>query len=157
MIDFVLYNTLVAAVVSILMAAENPAALTWIFSHQVADPDDYAAEFDSVHTLQLDSRVQYLAYHAVEHADTGNVYIRGIVRFIRQTTLRQLKSLLATASYKPLRGVFSSAVVADKLRSTNRISQLSEFGSIDLSSKRSRECNNTCICCKSNKLPKPSS
>lgn len=129
------------------MATDNPAALTWLFSFQVADPSDATAELAVIRPLADLLWVQYLAYHVVEHTSLKTVYIRGIIRCYRPRSLLQLKAVIATASYKPLRGHFAASVVADKLRSTSRIGDLFEFGSITPGAKRSLDCSGLCSCC----------
>lgn len=128
----------------------NPTAITWIFSHPVVDHNHPEEEFAAL--KEFADAVQYLVFHIVEHSKTGHIYIRGIARCFTQRSLLQLQPLLMKATLKPLRGMFTPLVVKDKLRSTNRIGDLIEFGSLAPRFKRSIECTGTCShCCNPNK------
>lgn len=135
------------------MAADNPNALTWIFSYQVADPADASPEVAILKPVADVSWIQYFAFHVTENLSTDSVYIRGIIRCYRPRSTLQLKSILPYGSFKPLRGMFTPAVVADKLRPTNRIGDLYEYGLISTAgAKRSFECSGLCrSCCLVNK------
>lgn len=136
------------------MATDNPNALTWVFSYQVSDPEDPAPELAILKQFAGLSLVQYAAYQVVQHSERHTVYIRSVVRFYRPRSLLQLKSYLPGLSAKPLRGVFTATVVADKLRPTNRIGPLYEYGFINPSTtvKRPLDCDSSCpSCCLSNK------
>lgn len=137
------------------MAAENPTALTWIFSYQFADPADTAPEQALVKTLGDLPFVQYLAFHVTEHSLKKSVFIRGIIRCHRPRSLLQLRDCLPLASFKPLRGMFSESVVRVKLHPRNRLSNLVEIGTLNPSiKKRPLQCNGLCpCCCTSNKRP----
>lgn len=129
------------------MAADNTSALTWIFSLQLDDPADPSHELSTLEPLADVSWIQYLAYHVVENLSVGSVYIRGIIRCYRSRSYLQMKTLLSSPTYKPLRGRFTTLVVADKLRSTNRIGDLYEYGSIHIvGTKRSNDCLDSCSC-----------
>lgn len=132
-----------------VMASENPAALTWTFSYQFADESDTSPELALVRTLVDYPYMQYVAYHVVRHATKLSLYIRGILRCVRVRSYIQLRSFLPYASFKPLRGVFNAPVVQSKLRPTNRVGALFEFGVIALNApiKRPLECSGMCPCC----------
>lgn len=136
-----------AFVLAVAMASENPNALTWVFSYQVVDPADPSPELTVLKSLNI-GLTQYLAYHVVEHSERHTVYIRAVIRFYKPRSLLQLKSLISGVTAKPLRGVFTQAVVSDKLRPINRVGPLYEFGSISpVSVKRSLDCSGLCSCC----------
>lgn len=134
------------------MASDNPNALTWIFSYQLVDSDDPTPELALLKPLADVPWIQYVAFHVVENVSLESVYIRGIVRCYRPRTHLQMKSLLPHGCFKPLRGMFTPTVVADKLRSITRLGELFEFGTITpVGTKRSLECSGSCSLCCSNK------
>lgn len=127
------------------MTDANPNALTWVFSYKVADHTDPAPEFDLIKTLADMPFHQYLAFHLTQHTKQKDYYIRGLVRCLKSRSLLQLRDYLPLATFKPVRGMFSSVVVADKLHPRGRVGLLQEYGSINL--KRSRACTGSCPCC----------
>lgn len=129
-------------------------ALTWIFSYQIADPENPALELSAVKELYSFDRVQYLAYQITRHSQTGSIYIRGIVRLLAPLSSANLQAYCPLGHFKPLRCIFKPSVVAHKLRLTDRVGELFEFGSVAL--KRflppSGACTGLCkSCCTSNK------
>lgn len=137
------------------MAADNPRALTWIFSLQITDTDDYTSEIEYLTAASADPTVQYLAFHVVQFSSIEAPYIRGILRCYSPRCHTQLQNTLFGATIKPLRGQLTPGLVADKLRPTRRISEFYEFGAISLTGrKRALSCTGTCkTCCFNNKKP----
>lgn len=142
---------------SFLMAAPNPKAMTWIFSYQLANPSDPTAELATIESVSLSTWVQYLPVHVVKpHGEHTVPYLRGILRCFTPRSRLQVLSLMPVATFTPLKGRFDSTVVSSKLKSTYRIGELIEFGSISAdyvppppksgSVKRKFQCVEFCNC-----------
>lgn len=134
------------------MESSNPTALTWIFSYQFDDAVDITNPSSDIDRMYDVSVVQYLGYHHVSHPDS-TPYFRGIIKCYRPRSLKQVSALLPGATFKPLRGSLTAAVVKTKLRASFRVGSLVEYGAYELSALKKRShCTGSCpSCCLSNK------
>lgn len=113
----------------------NSVSTTWKYTIRINDTVDPEEVMSLPKSLADQSRVQFSHWHLEKWSQDSQPFVRGVLRCVKPTSLKQVTAMLPDANFKPLRGVFTVGRVNSELKPLYRVGEVCTVGSL-ISTKR---------------------